>query len=95
MSAPVERTLVESLLDDGSLSYREIARQAGCSDWTVRRIARDLAGDPTPMKRRRPASDSEDEEQAGPAGWGVLVGLAAFFGGLIWLATRRAPPPQI
>lgn len=91
MSA-VDRDLVERLLEDESLSYREIARRAGCSDWTIRNIARRLYGDPTPMKR--PRSRSSSEEASGTAGWGVLFGMAALFGGLIWFASRRAPPPQ-
>jgi DNA-binding Lrp family transcriptional regulator len=41
---PVDRDLVERLLQDESLSFREIARRADCSDWSVRSIARDLAG---------------------------------------------------
>ena len=89
MSA-VDRDLIERLLEDESLSFREIARQANCSDWTVRSVARDLAGDPTPMKRQR--SDRGDQESSGSAGWGVVLGIAALFGGLFWFATRRAPP---
>lgn len=38
----VNRDLIVQLLADEMLSFREIARRASCSDWTVRSIAREL-----------------------------------------------------
>jgi hypothetical protein len=42
MRAGVDRALVAHLLLDQSLSYREVARRANCSDWSVRSIAAQL-----------------------------------------------------
>jgi hypothetical protein len=74
VSRRVDRALVEELLADESLSYREIARRAGCSEWSVRRIDRDLAD----------AADAEPcnsgplfaPDEPGYVGW-VVVGLVA------------------
>ena len=85
----VNRALVEKLLNDEWLSYREIARQAGCSDWTVRSIARELAGDDRPMKRA--TSRGAPAETSPPNGWTVLAGVIAF-AGVIWFAFRQLPP---
>jgi len=84
----VDRALVEDLLNDDSLSFREIARQAGCSDWTVRSIARDIAGDDRPMKH---ATHRGDDAEADFAVWPIVAGIAAMFAGGIWLALRRPP----
>ncbi len=88
MSASVDRALIERLLQE-SLSFREIARQAGCSDWTVRSIARGSAGDARPMKRG--ASEVEGEPLSA-VGWLIFAGIIAAIVGAIWLATRRVPP---
>ncbi len=42
---------IEQLLDDASFSCRAIARETGYSDWTIRKIARELDGDSRPMRR--------------------------------------------
>ena len=55
----VNHALVAELLADESLSYKEIARQASCSDFSVRTIARKLSGDDRPMKTPRIKSDNE------------------------------------
>jgi hypothetical protein len=86
MTEPVDRALIESLLEDESLSFREIVRRARCSDWTVRSIARSLSGDDRPMKRRRGADDDTETQSAG---WQIVVGLGAVLAGIVWLATRR------
>jgi len=88
VSTPVDRGLVERLLCDETLSYREIARQAGCSDWTVRSIARDIAGDDRPMKL---AACVDDQVPSDVAVWPIVASVAAVFGGLIWLVLRRPP----
>jgi hypothetical protein len=85
------RALVERLLEDESLSYREIGRRAGCSDWTVRSIARKLSGDSRPLKSpRREHSSGDDDAPTGAVGWTILAGIVAFFGAIAWLA-RRSP----
>jgi hypothetical protein len=86
----VDRDIVEALLLDESLSFREIARQAGCSDWTVRSIARDLAGDDRPMK----SSARRRDDGAGLGVWPVLAAVAVLFIGAVWLGTRVIPPSE-
>ena len=80
----VDHALVERLLRDETLSYREIAGRAQCSDFSVRAIARDLG-----------TNDSEDEppfETLTLPEWGVAaVVIVLIFGG-IWLFARRLPP---
>lgn len=71
MNGPADRERIGELLQDESLSYREIAREAGCGDWTVRRIARDLDGGETPMKS---ASRPYDNDDAKP---GFGIGLSS------------------
>jgi hypothetical protein len=83
----VDRALVERLLEDESLSYREIARQAGCSDWTVRSIAREASGDDRPMKS---ADGYEDDTEVTPLGWVPFAVIAALLAGIAWLGIRRA-----
>jgi hypothetical protein len=61
MSKPVNRALVEELLADESLSYKEIARQADCSDWSVRSIDRERSGGP-PMKTPRGPRHVDESE---------------------------------
>lgn len=92
---PVDHALVEQLLADETLSYKEIARRASCSDFSVRTIARKLSGDDRPTKR---VSDLSPEildhcdELPSWAGWALFGGLVAAIGGAIWLASRGLPP---
>ena len=85
MRHTVDRDLVERLLQDPSLSYRQIARRANCSDWSVRSIAQQLDG-----------SSHDDSIESRPLTLrerGILGGvIAAMLGGIWWLA-RRMPPP--
>jgi hypothetical protein len=92
VSTPVDRDLVERLLSDGTLSFREIARLAGCSDWSVRAIARDLAGDSRPMKRDRYEQHDNCEDPVGAGGWAIVAAIAAALIGGLWLFLRRPPP---
>jgi len=86
VNPPVDRNLVEQLLQDEGLSYREVARQAGCSDWSVRRIARQLNADMRPMKSVREGVGSVSGP--GPIVIGIII-LA--FIGMTWLRIRRKP----
>jgi hypothetical protein len=60
----VDRAFVEELLADETLPYREVARRAGCSDWSVRSIDRQRSGGPpmkTPRSRRQVKESQYDE----------------------------------
>lgn len=79
MSRSVDRRRIEGLLTDKSRSLRSIARTVGCSDWSVRRIAREHDDDS--RSRRHP--EISDYEQSEVPRWvspvatiAVLVGLA-------------------
>ncbi len=92
MSASVDHALVERLLEDESLSYREIARRAGCSEWSIRSIARQACGNPRPVKKarsRRSADDGPPVAAASLAWWGVPVLVVVGIG--IALLLRRGP----
>jgi hypothetical protein len=49
----VDYVLLDQLLADESLSFRECAERAGCSDWSARQRYRKLSGDDRPMKMPR------------------------------------------
>ena len=68
--AHVNRALVVELLSDGSLSYREIARRAACSDFSVRAIARSIDAN----------GDDADRtpEPLTPRDWFAIAGILAF-----------------
>ena len=48
-----DRERIAELLEDDARSFRSIGRELGVSDWLVRKTARDLQGDPRPMRQRR------------------------------------------
>lgn len=80
----VDHGLVEDLLRDESLSYREIARRANCSDWSVRAIARQLDDAKRGCGPPAEALTARD--------WAICAGIVvAIFGG-IWFLWRRLPP---
>jgi hypothetical protein len=84
MRRPVNHSLVERLLQDESLSYREIARRANCSEWSVRSIARRYDGSRS--------SDSTAGEPLTLSGWATGIGVALLIFGGLWLISRRPPP---
>jgi hypothetical protein len=103
MSRPVDYALLDALLADESLSLRQCADRAGCSDWSARQRYRRLCGDDRPMKTpsvQRNAATPENSEPpesltAAEAviAWGIA---AAFFIGLIaWsrYSGRNGLPP--
>ncbi|MCL5258700.1 MAG: helix-turn-helix domain-containing protein [Firmicutes bacterium] len=94
MNEPVDRALIERLLENNSLSYREIARRAGCSDWSARSIARHLNNDPRPMKARCYEPDDDSDESWGLGGWIIIAGLGAAVIGALWWGMRGMPPPE-
>ena len=76
---------VKALLTDEKLSYRAIAREVGCSDWTVRRIAREQEWGP--MK-------SSHDETVGVATWVGLAVTVAAIGLRVWMRLRESPPTE-
>ena len=81
MNRSVDHALVEALLRNGSLSYREIARQAGCSDWTVRSIAHQLEDNDITL------SDAPPSLLVGV----TFVGILALIFGIVSFLARRPP----
>jgi hypothetical protein len=94
---PEERDYIEDLLQDETLSFREIGRRTGFSDFTIRAAARKVAGDPRPLKSPRSRSDDSDDEgeSLGLGGWAVLAGITGLFIGAIWLWGRNMGPPDV
>lgn len=89
----IDRERIVDLLADDSLSYREIGRLTGASDWTVRRIARELDGDARPMKQRRYRSEETAEGVSPISGWLIFGGFAVCLALMIWAGMRWNPPP--
>lgn len=85
MRKRADHETVERLLQDESLSFREIARRANCSDWTVRSIARRQSG--------VESYDGLPEPEPLTAGeWAIVVGIGVLIvGGMCFLAWRMAP----
>lgn len=81
MRGSVDRELVHRLLQDESLSFREIARRARCSDFSVRSIAREL-------DYLADGDAAEPEPLTATEGWIV----ALIFGGMCYAAWRMPPP---
>ena len=94
--SPADRALIEDLLlQDPTRSCRSISRQTGYSDWTIRKIARELDGDPRPMKQQRwPAHETprEPESVSPVTSWLTFGGFIAVLALMIWAGMRWAPP---
>jgi hypothetical protein len=75
---PVNHALVERLLADETLSYKEIARRASCSDFSVRTIARKLSGDDRPMKTPRVQNETDERELEEPRALTTTVTIIAW-----------------
>ena len=88
---PADRARIEELLQDPSLSCRAIARETGYSDWTIRKIARELDGNPRPMKRHRSRPQESTEEVSAVTSWLVFGGVVALFALAIWARVRWGP----
>jgi hypothetical protein len=90
----VDHALVERLLEDESLSFREIARRAACSDWTVRSIAKHGSGDGSTYDGTTYDGTTE-REPLSIAEWGIVAGFFLLLvGGLVFAAWRMPPPPD-
>lgn len=89
MRVRVNRALVEDLLRDTDLSYREIARRANCSDFSVRAISQKLAD-----AQHDGPPNAAISEPLTVYEWCVVGAVAvAIFGG-IWLLAQQRPPPD-
>lgn len=90
---PDERSWIEELLAEiPPPSCRAVSRTTGKSDWTIRRVKRELDGDARPM--RQPRSQREEpsaDETSQLVGWIVFVAIILGVGLLIWVAARSAP----
>jgi hypothetical protein len=87
MSRPVDRARIAELLKDRRRSYRSIGRELGVSDWSIRRVARQLDGDQRPPKSR-----GDDLPTEGwPHSWLVSGGFITF-AALIWIFRRWTTP---
>lgn len=103
MSKHVNYALLDELLADESLSLRQCAERAGCSDWTARQRYRRLCGDDRPMKT--PVRDRYAEQRVSQVNqplsgtetaiaWGIAI---LFFAGLValsWYVHRDDFPPH-
>lgn len=94
MPSFLDRALIASLLQDESLSFREIARRADCSDWSVRAVARELVGDNRPMKNASAPKNSCNNEPQAKAGWAAIGIFLSVFAGATWLASRAVSSPE-
>lgn len=87
--------IVEMLLEDPPRSYRAVSRATGYSDWTIRKIARDLDGDPRPMKQRRSRSGELPNEEISPwTGWLVFGSVVGFLALATWAGVRWIRLPE-
>ena len=92
---PADRDrIAEMLLEDPPPSCRAVSRATGYSDWTIRKIARELDGDPRPMKQRSPRSSEPAEEASSLTSWLVFGIVVAAFVLVIWAGVRWAPLPE-
>lgn len=87
MSAPIDRKLVARLLQDETLSLREVARRANCSDWSARAIWREVEAD-----RRRDDPSGVPHEHVTLLDWAIFGGFVALlFGGIAAVAWLMPP----
>jgi hypothetical protein len=92
---PADRDrIVEMLLKDPPPACRAVSRATGYSDWTIRKIFRELEGDPRPMKQRRSRSQEPAEEASPLTSWLVLGCVIVFLALMIWAGARWTPPPE-
>jgi transcriptional regulator with XRE-family HTH domain len=93
---PADRDrIVEMLLEDPPPSCRAVSRATGYSDWTIRKIARELGGDSRPMRQRRSHSYEAPPEELSPiVGWLVFGSIVAVIALAIWSGARWALPPE-
>jgi hypothetical protein len=92
MTPEEQAEIEELLLRNPPPSCRAISRMTGISDWTVRRVKRELDGDSRPMRQPRSQREEPSDYETSPlVGWIVFIATFLGAGLLIWLAARSAP----
>ncbi len=94
MTTSDRERIEEMLLEDPPPSCRAVSRATGYSDWTIRKIARELDGDPRPMKQHRSRPQESTEEVSAVTSWLVFGGVVALFALAIWVRVRWGPLPE-
>lgn len=94
MNAADRERIIDMLLEDPPPSCRAVSRATGYSDWTIRKIARELDGDPRPMKQRHSQPQEHAEEVSALTAWLIFGGIVAFIALSIWAGARWTPPPD-
>jgi hypothetical protein len=89
---PGYRDRIAEALQDETRSYRSLAVELGVSDWLVRKVARELDGDPRPMKLRPLRSHETPEDVSAVTSWLVFGGFVVCLALAIWAGVRWAPP---
>jgi hypothetical protein len=102
MSKHVDYDLLdELLLADESLSLRQCAERAGCSDWSARQRYRRLSGDDRPMKTpaldRYPVQSASQDDQPltgteTAIAWSIAILLFVGLIALSWYVRRDDYP---
>lgn len=93
MNAADRERIVDMLLEEPPPSCRAVSRATGYSDWTVRKIARELDGDTRPMRQPRSRSQEPADEVSALGAWLLFGGTVAVIALSIWAGVRSAPPP--
>lgn len=91
---PADRDRIIELLQDPTRSCRAISRQMGYSDWTIRKIARELDGDPRPMRSARSSAHDPSEEISTLGCWLIGGGFIALLAFAIWAGAWQNPPQE-
>jgi hypothetical protein len=91
---PADRAEIAELLRDETMSYRAIGRELGVSDWLIRKVARELDGDPRPMRQLRSRSEETTDDVSPVAGWLVFGTVVACLALAIWVGVRSTPSPD-
>jgi hypothetical protein len=94
VNAADREPIIAMLLDDPPPSCRAVSRATGYSDWTIRKIARELDGDTRPMRQPRSQPPAPSEEVSALTCWLVFGGMVAVTALAIWAGSRWTPPPQ-
>ena len=89
--SPSDRDRIAAALRGKRKPYRAIGRELGVSDWLIRKVARELDGDPRPMRRPPPSTPETTDDGSPAAGW-IAVGIVAgLFALAIWARVRWGP----
>jgi hypothetical protein len=87
-----DRDRIAAALADETKSFRAVGRDLGLSDWLVRKVARELDGDPRPMRQPRTSRSDDPEELSALGCWLTFGGIVAVLALAIWGGGRWNPP---